>query len=329
MGVSLSEAMQEYERHLLARRLAVNTIETRLRPLRAGIALWGDLQVRSIHARHIDVLFAHHQWQASTTNLYLGGFRLFWSWLRAQRHVTPDTDPTQGWRNLRVQQKERLRIPATKFAELLDACDHPTQRMVVALGLFTFLRGSEVASLRVADVQDLHGPAPLLHIWRHKTKQEDVLPICTELQVEMARYLRWYAATIGVPQPQWMLIPRRQYDGLQKRDRFHVDKQYAHVYRLAQRALDRMGYATLGEGGHTLRRSGARAMADELRSQGFDGALLRVASMLGHADVKVTQLYIGWQLERQQRNESLAGKAMFPSLVDATVIDAADRWEAR
>lgn len=93
-----------------------------------------------------------------------------------------------------------------------------------------------------------------------------------------------------------------------------VDKPQSHTYRPAQRALEALGYPVLREGEHTLRRSGARAYADQLRSQGYDGALLRVASMLGHKDTKQTEHYIGWHLERQQRNEALAGKSMFGDL---------------
>lgn len=328
MGIQLSEAIREYDRHLSARRLAKNTCETRLRPVRAGLNLWGDLQLRSIHARHIDVLFSHYQWGPSTTNLYLGGLRLFFEWARAHKHVSPDTDPTLGWRNLRVPRQDKLRIPPQRFGELLDAADHPINRAVIALGLFTFMRGSEIATLRVADVEGLNGDTPLLKIWRHKTKEEDVLPVCRELQVELQRYLGWYAGAVGIPQSNWLLIPRRQYDGLQQRDRYLVDKKYTHPYRLAQKALAKLGYPTKGEGGHSLRRAGARALADELRGQGYDGALMRVASMLGHRDVRTTQHYIGWGLEREQRNEAFSGKTMFPSLSDnqSNLIDAAERF---
>jgi extradiol dioxygenase family protein len=42
----------------------------------------------------------------------------------------------------------------------------------------------------------------------------------------------------------------------------------SHPYRVAQRGLKALGYSTLGEGEHTLRRSGARALADRLRAAG-------------------------------------------------------------
>lgn len=88
----------------------------------------------------------------------------------------------------------------------------------------------------------------------------------------------------------------------------------SHPYRVAQRGLAKLGYDTKQEGEHTLRRSGARALADRLRHEGTDSALLRVASMLGHKDIRITQHYIGWDTERDQRNELLAGQPMFPEL---------------
>jgi hypothetical protein len=55
-------------------------------------------------------------------------------------------------------------------------------------------------------------------------------------------------------------------------------------------------------------------MADRLREEGTDGALMRVASILGHQDLKVTQHYIGWDVEAEKRDEMLKGKTMFPSI---------------
>jgi hypothetical protein len=37
--------------------------------------------------------------------------------------------------------------------------------------------------------------------------------------------------------------------------------------------------------------------------------------MLGHKSTKITEHYIGWGLERQQRNEQLAGQPMFAGRV--------------
>lgn len=70
----------------------------------------------------------------------------------------------------------------------------------------------------------------------------------------------------------------------------------------------------IGVVGHVLRRSGARALFDRLRHEGYDGALRRVQAMLGHSSGTITETYLGLDVERVQRNEMLAGKPMFPDL---------------
>ena len=83
--------------------------------------------------------------------------------------------------------------------------------------------------------------------------------------------------------------------------------------RTVRRVLERSGYYSKQEGGHTLRRSGARAYFDELVGAGYDGALRRVQSMLGHSHSIMTEQYLGLDLDRQQRNQDLQGKPMFAS----------------
>lgn len=322
--VRLLDATREWEAHSKARRLAENTIKNRIQPLNRAYDAWGNVMVCDIKPRHIDVLFSRHEWSENTMNAYLTSLRQFFTWCRAHQYLGRDEDPTVGWGNLRVPQREKLRIPVEQFPELLDAAPHPVDRMVVALGLFTFMRGSEITTLRLSDT-DLK--ASELHIVRHKTKQEDVLPICEELDAEMRRFFRYYAGQVGILQPHYYLVPRKK--SLRGNDnvvRADVDpgvwptEPFTHPYRSAQRAWEVLGYDSKNFGVHDLRRSGARALADTLRGMGFDGALMRVASMLGHSDLRHTQRYIGWGLEKQQRNEQFAGKVMFPQLKhDASV----------
>jgi len=89
---------------------------------------------------------------------------------------------------------------------------------------------------------------------------------------------------------------------------------------VVKRAMRRIGHEPHGSGMHTLRRSGARALFDRLRHEGYDGALMRVSSMLGHADTKTTEIYLGLSIERQQRNELIAGKAMFPDMTESGTV---------
>lgn len=316
----LPVALNQYERHLRARGLAANTVNNNAQVMRRAIALWGDITVASVTPAHVDQLFAHYGWRESTRNLYLSYLRGFFVWASRCGMAPRDFDPTAGWRTIRVPETDKLRVPVEDFGRLLDAAAHPRDRALCAIGLYTFLRGSEIQRLRVADL-DLDNHA--LHIYRPKTKSGDRLPVCTELAGEMVRWLNWYRADQGPVHQTWYLIPAKNptatfYDPATGRigvsdapAPLRPDKPIHRPYMAVQRALERLGLDTYWQGEHTLRRSGARALADQLRTVGHDAALMRVASMLGHKDIRVTQTYIGWDTEREQRDIALAGKPMF------------------
>lgn len=281
---------------------------------------WGDISVSNITPRHVDELFHANDWKPATRNLYLGNMRQFFEFCRVHGHMRRDADPTFGWRNAKVERNQKLRVPVEHFNDLLDAATHPRDRAVIALGLFTFMRGSELQTLRIGDVDLARFE---LRMRRHKTKEDDTLPISSELARELTTWLNWYEQDQKHLNQNWLLVPAKnpiiwRHDPVTHRlvqSGIHASlrpmQRMTHPYRSVQRCLASLGYDTQGEGEHTLRRSGARAMADHLRTLGYDGALMRVASMLGHKDTRMTERYIGWELERTQRNEQLAGKPMF------------------
>lgn len=321
--VYLSDAIEEYGLHMQARGLAHATRKNAAQVLHKALVGWGNILVSSITDSHVDRLFTAGDWAPRTRNLYMQNLRQFFKWCRLRRYMSKDYDPTDLWGTAKVPtNQDKLRIPVSEFAALLDAAPHPRDRAIVALGLFTFMRGSEMSTLRVGD---LNLGLAQLRMTRHKTADEDVLPVSSELASEMARYLNWYRADQGTLNESWFLVPAKNPDpweqgpdGLLRRREAPASLRprtmESKPYRAVQRALRAAGYDVLGEGAHTLRRSGARALADSLRSTGYDGALLRVASMLGHKSTKVTEHYIGWGLERTQRNEMIAGKPMFPDM---------------
>lgn len=328
----LTEAIEQYKLHMEARGLEPRTMKNNLQPVTRGLAEWGNIQTGSITGQHIDRLFRRAQWGPTTRNLYLGSLRGFFTWCRREGHIAKDFDPTAGWSTMRTPRRDRMRLDVSEFPSLLDACRHPRDRYVCALGLYTFLRGGEIATLTVAD---LNLGDHELTIYRHKTKEQDILPVCTELAQESERWLSHYRSTTNrVPLPHyWYLAPSKQPNRTRQNPLTHrievvhdelaplrPEAQMTHPYRAVQRALAGLGWETKGEGEHTLRRSGARALFDELRDQGYDGALMRVSSFLGHKDVKVTQTYLGLNLEKTQRNESFAGKRMFAASGEAAVL---------
>lgn len=318
-SITLSDAIDQYQGFLKARSMAHNTIRSNMYLLRRALAVWGNVNVNNLQGRHVDRLFAEGGWNERTHNTQLQILKAFFGWCRAQGFMAANQDPAYGWRNRKVPALERARVPVEQFAELLDAAEHPRDRALIAVGLFLFVRSGEASNITIQDVDFAKNT---VRVWREKTKEEDILPMCSELRAELLVYLDWYRRLHGNPQPNWFLLPARKAGGLvhdpqtgrivAQAEELDPTRRMRRGYQQVQSALERIGVPVKGEGGHTLRRSGARALADQLRDTGYDGALLRVASMLGHKSTKITEHYVGWSMERGQRNEALAGREMFP-----------------
>ncbi len=318
-----SDGIEEYLAHLKAKGLEPRSIKTHKQPLSKALLLWGDIYLASLRPEHFDKFFTTYDYAPKTRNLYLGNLKLFLAFARRQGWLPKDYDPSEGWRPVKVPKQEMPRISKEDFLPLLQAATDPRDRAVVALGLFTFCRASEIQTLRI---RDLDFDKALVQIYRHKTKEADALPMVSELKAEMVRWLNEYRRQVGELLPDAYLVPAKSplpmsWDARLGRlaptgdpATVYPHKPMSHPYRAVQRPLRAIGVTEKGTGGHVLRRSGARALFDRLRAEGYDGALMRVSSMLGHSSTKITEHYLSLGIERTQRNELLAGKPMFPDL---------------
>lgn len=315
----VSDIRDPYLAHLRARGLAAGTVKMHSVFLNRWVSIVGDTRVDLIKPHHVETFFAGGGWSGTTQNLYLSVLRCWIAWLHRHGHLPRHMDPTEGWRNVRTETKEQFWLPVDEFSALLDAADNPRDRAVIAIGLYTFLRGSEVASLRL---QDVDFDRNTISVYRWKTKEADVMPMCVELREELERWIKEYKRLMVFNLvPEWYLVPTRKpvtdphtakYTRTIEAELLPTVKLFK-PYECVKRALQALGYDPKGTGAHSLRRSGARALFDRLRSEGYDGALRRVSAMLGHKDTKTTEIYLGLSLERQQRNELLAGQVMFPA----------------
>ena len=324
----LSDAIEDFTRFRSSMDLSKKTLQVQKGILRRFLAVNGNIWCYQINESHV----ARYMEEAAKTkqpqslrndHTVLAGF---FAWMRKTKRMGGDADPMWGRRKPRAIKRERSRLPVSKFSALLDAAEarSPRDRAAVAVLLYTLARDGEVTSLRI---RDLELDNQRLRILRHKTRQEDSLPICTELDAELRRWLTTYANDVGFLEPGYLLIPARDTKSLRQSDgsiwkqehvRFAPDRKIRELGKVVVPALADIGFPvrdeagnSFREGAHTIRRSGARAMFDQLVGMGHDGALRVVQSFLGHASVAQTEHYIGVTADRRTRDDLFAGKPMY------------------
>jgi integrase len=330
-GVPLAQARTEYLEHLMRRKLAKNTISGNSSMLNGVMrALGTDFLTSRLEAEHIDDILAVTCWGPSTAETNLAYLKGFMKWAKQRRYMRPEQEPlldyrVRGKRNTRAQTRLRLNRREGEWDVLLEAADkiHPRDRAVCAIGLYLMPRIEELANLRIGDL-DFDNHTVTLH--RSKVDGVDVMPMASELAEELQRWLSVYEAAHGELNPSWYVIPafghsprtlQGRYGIIPSAD-FHPTRFCTHPYEVVKRALKATGRYTDEQlhwsGGHCLRRSGARELYENLKSQGVDNALRLVQVWLGHTTLAHTMTYIGVDADREERNRRFAGRQMFATV---------------
>jgi integrase len=314
----LSAASREYYEHLTAKGGPASTAKGRLETLRAFERAVGDIDTARVEPRHVDQMFTKNRhWSAGTRNNRLSHLNLFFKWCRFRRYMPRDNDPTYGWSAIKYAVPDKLRIPRDAWPKLFAACQTPIETMALASGLYLFLRGSEQQRIQLKHV---HLDKSRIEIYRIKNKKWAVLPIPSELEPYLRAHLTWMAEQGFTDPDHYLLIsrhpPKNKVGGrfIAGSGGWNPNRPFSRPYTVIQGILDRAGYPTFREGEHTLRRSGARAYFDALLDRGYDGALMRVQTLLGHERAEVTERYLGVSLNQLLLEDEIAGKPMFPAL---------------
>lgn len=114
-----------------------------------------------------------------------------------------------------------------------------------------------------------------------KTYEEDILPITSDLDVELRRWIAIYRKDLGRPlHVEDHLFPARKgsvyawhkdEQGRSVRSRrppsWVPHRQVTHTERIVQHALAALGLSTKDEGTHTIRRAVARAFFDSMAGE--------------------------------------------------------------
>jgi integrase len=318
----LREVITEYLAAREASGFAGNTLRNDVRVLGALLDATGEIDSRELSAQAFDrfVAVRARTCARSTLNTDLSTTKAFIKWSRARQYM--DVDPLADRRWHKIMPRQGVLIPRGDFARVLDCADHPLERMVVATGFYLMTRASETQKIMVGDV-DL--AAGFVRVTISKTTDRDSMPICEELDHELRRWMTFYTEEMGGLAPGYYLHPRKlatnnRWGGPEGSSRVLVPT--APLSRLAdviQAVLGRAGYpAEPGsrEGGHTLRRSAARAMYEELSDRGHDGAIRTVSTWLHHESVTMTERYLDLRVDRVQRDKIFRGQRMFTPVAD-------------
>jgi len=172
-----------------------------------------------------------------------------------------------------VVPKRTQRIPELltrgEVRSILPACTHPKSRVMLSLAYGCGLRGSEVVSLKV---QEVDGERGWLRIEQGKGAKDRLVSVSPTLMDELRRYWSCYRPT------HW-LFPHPNHP-----ERHLEVRQIQRAYALAKRAA---GITKIG-GLHSLR----HAYATHQLERGLPVHELK--RLLGHGHLETTMRYVHW-----------------------------------
>lgn len=342
MKQALSDSIEDYLSHLRSKGDSESHLKSNQICLRRLLTVVGNILTENIHEGHIDTYFtaAARTRSASSLAIDTSILRSFFRWAIRTKRAGRSGNPMEDRKAPRAQARPWRGFHVSKLPAFLDSATHPRDRILLALAVYVLGRSIEFTTLRVGDV-DLDAGHIVYTIT--KTGKVDLIPICTELDQELRDWLKVYAAECGPLDPNWLLAPAKtspKMNGNQRIDysmaRLIPTKRMGRPYEIAQAALTAVGYPIsdgsgkrLNEGMHTIRRSVARALHDQLRDEGDPNPVERVRSMLNHATEAQTRHYIGLETSREHRDARIKGKPMFPGLRGGNVseLDAFKRMK--
>ena len=320
MSISIDQAEREYLQWRMSQGFARATVRNDKSAIKIMRDTLGDsYAIDVIDDRSVTRVLdrASNTRSAASVNMIHSSLSAFFKWCRMRRYMGVDNDPLLGMRYKRVPKKERRRLAIHEFPAFLDAAANPRDRAACSLGLYLFLRSSEVVSLRIRDL-DLQ--AGTIGVTVHKTADYDVMPISRELDRELRTWLSHYQNECGPLNKDWFLVPAKTLVGFGTY-KLNPTAKISRPEEVVKKTVGAYGWEdTHWQGFHLLRASGARAWFDELDGQTIDGALKTVQAHLHHSSVTMTERYLGLTADRVKRDRLLKGMDMFPSLKADNVI---------
>jgi integrase len=231
--------------------------------LRDVVDLWADNEART---------------RAKVTST----IRSFWEWAEDQGHVPHS--PAAKLRRPRIPRKTAPLLPANTDARMLAACTRPRDRVALLLLLDLGLRRSELAGVRVVDIDLARREVTVFG----KGQKSRVLPLRGRVVLELEAWSMTPLDLVGrAPEPgDFLLYPEKRGEG--KKLLAAYPKQ-----RLSSTSMHRWWYARLADAGITeagtlaglnMHRARHTFATEMRRAAGIDAA----SQALGHADLNTT-----------------------------------------
>jgi integrase len=336
MVLPVADAVPAFEEYDSGRGLAAGTVRRHMIAVRRFAKVCRQVKGKGVTMGQVDhqcvsKFFATLGGAQGHRNNNLESLRAFLNWAEKWGHLRPGFTAAkllEGYKTRAPERQPKYYLSAAEFPAALEAAGNhnPADRAIMAIALHTLARQSEIAGLRLCDYDAASGT---VRIYRQKRKRWTETGVTPELAQELYRWEVIYAQKMGYmsphtmirEHPDWYLVPARQsWNGGY---RLQPDKPVAMMERVAKRVLTDLGVQGtregksvqhLGEGMHTIRRSGARAMLKHLSEHlGHQRALVQVSIMLDHDDTKMTLRYIGVDAEKDELNDWLRGNSMYGS----------------
>lgn len=299
-------------------------------PIKAQVVKGGS--VGGLNATHFDLAFASMMEEGYTPgsiNVFHSSMSAMVKWCRWRGILLPDQNPLGGRRYQPDPPKPRRRLTPAQMKALLALDMHPRDRVLIAIGIYLFLRQGEIATLKVGDV---NLETNRIQVSVHKTRQVDLMVIPVELRPMLREWLTWYGIDAGGLKADYYLVPAKESSSPKE---YEPVKPYAKMNRISDivnKHLERVGFPVKDEFGrptregvHSLRRSSALNLYNEEVSRGVDSALMTAKSFLHHSSVVMTERYLGLESGHEARNKEFDDRPLFPSMMDENVVDLGER----
>lgn len=289
--------------------------------------------LRDLRREDLDALFLRYSARPASYNCCLAAVRLYIRFAADYGYMSSSRadDLLKGRDRATNERKEMYYLTLKDYDRALELAKHPQRRAILATAWNTLLRQSEITGMKL---RNLNRTEKKIIVWRSKQKKNFDVTISPSLDRELfGLWLPAYALAAGYgtwegmaeENPDWPVFPRLQHCG--NRTEIMPGTPIRHsIEYVAKEVLASLGVNWSrngeddyeGQGMHMFRRSAARCLFGIWsKVEGGNRALFRVGAMLGHKDIKTTQLYIGYDPERQELHEMISEADPFDALREA------------